>query len=99
MLLHKLPLHASCPRMLDSLEGMLDLSLHLYGDRALLPLTVKALQAGASALPLNLLTVHAAGLAPAQGPWHRPCCSLLTNAMLLLLQRLAGRALAVHSIA
>ena len=68
MLLHKSPLYASGRRPALLSEGTTLLLLHLYGDRALLPLKLGALQAGASALPLHLLAVHAAGLAPAPGP-------------------------------
>ena len=74
------------------------MTLHLYGDRALLSTKFSTLQAGSSALPLHLLAVHAAGLAQAPLPWHRFCCCLRTIAVLLL-QRLAERALAVHSVA
>ena len=61
-------MHASGPRPVLLSEGMTLLLLNLYGDRALLPLSFGALQAGASALPLHLLAVHAAGLAPAPVP-------------------------------
>ena len=68
MMLHKSPLHASGPWHAVLPEGMAVLSLHFYGDRALLPLKLGALQAGASALPLHLLAMHAAGLASIKGP-------------------------------
>ena len=67
-LLHKWPLHAPGPKPVLLSEGTTLLDLHLYGDRALLSLELGALQAGASALPLHLLAVHAAGLAPAPVP-------------------------------